>query len=188
MAWKGEAQLWPPPSRIPRNPALLVVKATLKNLAAYSADYVPLEALDILTSYLLSWAATVAPFDMLTAEQLLMAAASDEGALQAACLSRKQRGGDLTAATARQVLVQNVCRAITRAVQQAKEGLLISSIVQRFLLDLPLRLLVLLLGRLLLLLRSTATTGAPLLEASGKTSGKWAGPARIMHTMAKINP
>ena len=84
--------------------------------------------------------------------------------------------------------MQNVCRAITRAVQQAKEGLLISSIVQRFLLDLPLRLLVLLLGRLLPLLRSTATTGAPLLEASGKTSGKRAGPARIMHTMAKINP
>ena len=68
-----------------------------------------------------------------------------------------------------------------------KEGLLISSIVQRFLRDLALRLLVLLLGRLLPLLRSTATTGAPLLEA-GKTSGKRAGPARIMHTMAKINP
>ena len=31
-------------------------------------------------------------------------------------------------------------------------------------------------------------TGAPLLETSGKTSGKRAGPARIMHTMAKINP
>ena len=60
--------------------------------------------------------------------------------------------------------------------------------MQRFLLDLPLRLLVLLLGRLLPLLRSTATTGAPLLEASGKMSGKRAGPARIMHTMAKINP
>ena len=174
---------------IPRNPALLVGKATLKDLAAYSADFVPPEALDTLASYLLSWAATIAPFDMLTAEQLLMAAASDDGALQAArILSRKQRRGDLTFATARQVLVQNVCRAISRAVKQAKEGLLISSIVQRFLLDLPLRLLVLLLGRLLPLLRSTATTGAPMLEASGKTSGQRAGPARIMHTMAKINP
>ena len=123
---------------IPRNPALLVVKATLKDLAAYSADFVPPEALDTWASYLLSWAATIAPFDMLTAEQLLMAAASDDGALQAArILSRKQRGGDLTFATARQVLVQNVCRAITRA----KEGQLISSI-----------------------------------------------RARIMHTMAKINP
>ena len=120
---------------IPRNPAFLAVKATLKDLAAYSADFVPPEALD--TLYLLSWAATIAPFDMLTAEQLLMAAASDDGALQAArILSRKQRGGDLTFATARHVLVQNVCRAITRAVKQAKEGLLISSIVQRFLLDL----------------------------------------------------
>ena len=166
---------------IPRNPALLVVKATLKDLAAYSADFVPPEALDTLASYLLSWAATIAPFDMLTAEQLLMAAASDDGALQAArILSRKQ----LTFATARQVLVQNVCRAITRAVKQAKEGLLISSIVQRFLLDLPLRLLVLLLGRLLPLLRSTATTGAPMLEASGKTSGKRASSGRHGFTLA----
>ena len=107
---------------IPRNPALLVVKATLEDLAAYSADFVPPQGLDTLASYLLSWAATIAPFDMLTAEQLLMAAASDDGALQAArILSRKQRGGDLTSATARQVLVQNVCRAITRAVKQAKE-------------------------------------------------------------------
>ena len=64
---------------IPRNPALMVVKATLKDLAAYSADFVPPEALDTLASYLLSWAATIAPFDMLTAEQLLMAAASDDG-------------------------------------------------------------------------------------------------------------
>ena len=174
---------------IPRNPAFLVVKATLKDLAAYSADFVPPEALDTLASYLLSWAATIAPFEMLTAEQLLLAASSDDGALQAArALSLKLRCGDLTFATARHVLVQNLCRAITRAVKQAKEGPLISSIVQRFLLDLPLRLLVLLLGRLLPLLRSTATTGAPLVEASGKTSGKRAGPARIMHTMAKINP
>ena len=174
---------------IPRNPAFLAVKATLKDLAAYSADFVPPEALDTLASYLLSWAATIAPFEMLTAEQLLLAAASDDGALQAARgLSLKQRGGDLTFATARHVLVQNLCRVITRAVKQAKEGPLLSSIVQRFLLDPPLRLLVLLLGRLLPLLRSTATPGAPLLEASGKTSGKRAGPARIMHTMAKVNP
>ena len=31
---------------IPHNSALLVVKATLKDLAAYSADYIPPEALD----------------------------------------------------------------------------------------------------------------------------------------------
>ena len=142
---------------IPRNPAFLAVKATLKDLAAYSADFVPPEALDTLAPYLLSWSATIAPFEMLTAEQLLLAASSDDGALQAArALSLKQRGGDLTFATARHVLVQNLCRAITRGVKQAQEGPLISSIVQRFLLDLPLRLLVLLLGRLLPLLRSTA--------------------------------
>ena len=72
-------------------------------------------------------------------------------------------------------------RHATQAVQQAKEGLLISSIVQRFLLDLPLRLLVLLLGRLLPLLRSTATTGTLLLEASGKTSGKRTCPHHAHH-------
>ena len=157
---------------IPRNPAFLAVKATLKDLAAYSADFVLPKALDTLASYLLSWAATIAPFEMLTAEQLLLAASSDDGALQAArALSLKQRGGDLTFATARHVLVQNLCRAITRALKQAKEGPLISSIVQRFLLDLPLRLLVLLLGRLLPLLRSTATPGAPLLGGVGQD--KW---------------
>ena len=93
---------------VPRNPAFLAVKATLKDLAAYSADFVPPEALETLASYLLSWAAKIAPFEMLTAEQLLLAASSDDGALQAArALSLKQR--DLTFATARHVLVQNLC-------------------------------------------------------------------------------
>ena len=74
---------------VPRNPAFLTVKATLK-VAAYSADFVPPEALDELASYLLSWAATIAPFEMLSAEQLRLAAAGDQEALQAAqALSRK---------------------------------------------------------------------------------------------------
>ena len=64
---------------VPRNPAFLTVKATLKNLAAYDADFAPLEALDELASYLLSWAATIAAFEMVSAEQLRMAAASDHG-------------------------------------------------------------------------------------------------------------
>ena len=86
---------------VPRNPAFLTVKATLKDLAAYSADFVPPEALDELASYLLSWAATIAPFEMLSAEQLRLAAASDQGALQAAqSLSRKQRGAELTLSSA----------------------------------------------------------------------------------------
>ena len=47
---------------VPRNPAFfLTVKATLKNLAAYDADFAAPEALDELASYLLSWAATIAP-------------------------------------------------------------------------------------------------------------------------------
>ena len=152
---------------VPRNPAFLSVKATLKNLAAYDADFAPPEALDELASYLLSWAATIAPFEMLSAEQLRLAAA---------VLSRKQQGAVLTFATARPVLVQNLCDAITQNGKRHKEALLVSSIVQRFFSELPLRLLVILLGRLLPLLRSTATPGTLLL------------PARIMHTMASIHP
>ena len=135
---------------VPRNPAFLTVKATLKNLAAYDADFAPLEALDELASYLLSWTATIAPFEMLSAEQLRMVAASDHGALQAAqALSRKQQSAVLTFATARPVLVQNLCQAITQNGKRHKETLLVSSIVQRFFSELPLRLLVILLGRLL---------------------------------------
>ena len=50
---------------VPRHPALLAVKANLVELSAYSAAYMPAEAVEELTSYLLSWAATVAPFKML---------------------------------------------------------------------------------------------------------------------------
>ena len=172
-----------------RNPAFLSVKATLKHLAAYTAEFAPPEALDELASYLLSWAATVAPFEMLSAEQLRLAAASDQEALQAAqALSRKQLKDALTFPTARPVLVQNLGDAITRTGKSHKEALLVNSIVQRFFSELPLRRLVILLGRLLPLLRSTATPGTPLLQASGKTAGCKAGPARIMHTMASITP
>ena len=125
----------------------------------------PLEVLDELASYFLSWAATIAPFDMLSAEQLRMAAASDHAALQAVqALSCKQQSAVLTFATARPVLVQNLCEAITR-IKRHKETLRVSSIVQRFFSELPLRLLVFLFGRLLPLLRSTATPGTPLLQA-----------------------
>ena len=153
---------------VPRNPAFLTVKATLKDLAAYSADFVAPEALDELALYLLSWAATIAPFEMLLAEQLRFAAASDQEALQAAqSLSRKQRGAELTLSSAWLVLIQNLCNALIRTGKQHKEALL----VQRFFTDLPLRLLVILLGRLLPLLRSTATPGTSLIQASGKTWG-----------------
>ena len=78
------------------------VKATLKHLAAYIAEFAPPEALDELVSYLLSWAATVAPFEMLSAEQLRLAAASNQDALQAAqALFRKQQKETLTFTTAR---------------------------------------------------------------------------------------
>ena len=123
---------------------------------------------------------------MLSAEQLRLAAATDQGALEAAqTLSRKQRGAELTLSSVRPILIQNLCDALTG--KHHKEALLVGSIVQRFFTHLPLRLLVILLGRLLPLLRSTAMPGTPLIQASGKTAGKKAGPARIMHTMASIN-
>ena len=62
---------------VPSNPALLVVRASLKQLSAYTIDFVPLESLDELASYLLSWAATIAPFTTLSADQLRKAATSD---------------------------------------------------------------------------------------------------------------
>ena len=115
-----------------------------------------------------TWAATIAPFEMLSAEQLRMAAASDHGALQAAqALSRKQHSAVLTFATARPVLVQSLCEAITQNGKRHKETLLVSSIVQRFFSELPLRLLVILLGRLLPLLRSTATPALCSFKHSG---------------------
>ena len=117
-----------------------------------------------------------------------MAAASDDGALQASqILSRKQRGSDLTFATARQVLVQNVCRTITRAVKQAKEGLLISSIVQRFLLDLPLWLLVLLAGCFPCCAPRPPREPQCWRRRARQVENELALPASL-HTMAKINP
>ena len=49
-------------------PVLLAVKASLKDLAAYSNDFVPPDTLEQLTTYLLSWTSAIALFRMLTAE------------------------------------------------------------------------------------------------------------------------
>ena len=59
---------------VPRHPALLAVKATLPELCAYSATFAPPDALEELTAYLLSWAASAAPFQPLTAAQMQRAA------------------------------------------------------------------------------------------------------------------
>ena len=99
---------------VPRNPAFLSVKATLKHLAAYTAEFAPPEALDELASYLLSWTATVAPFEMLSAEQLRLQAAQT--------LFRKQQKDTFTFTTARPVLVQNLCDAIIRTGKRHKEA------------------------------------------------------------------
>ena len=91
----------PLPGDLPRNSALLVVKATLKD-RAYSVDFVPPEAFHILASYLLSWAAPIASLcsqlsNCLWRRPVVMVPQA------ARILSRKQRGDDLTFATARQL-------------------------------------------------------------------------------------
>ena len=96
---------------VPRHPALLAVKATLPELCAYSATFAPPDALEELTAYLLSWAASAAPFQPLTAAQLQRAAASDEGAHRVAKLLL-QRG--LPADTARVALLEGLCSSLTR--------------------------------------------------------------------------
>ena len=69
---------------VPTYLAMLAAKADLAALCAYSTRYVPPDALEELTAYLLSWAASTSPFQLLTAKQLREAAASDNGAVGAA--------------------------------------------------------------------------------------------------------
>ena len=173
---------------VPSNPALLVVRASLKQLSAYTIDFVPLESLDELASYLLSWAATIAPFTTLSADQLRKAATSDRGALEAAStLLRRPPDGQLNADECCHTLIDNLCVAITTSRQHSKEAQVVTNIVRRFLGGLHLRQLVILLGRILPLLRSQATPGTTVIQASGRAAAR-AGPARIMHTMATISP
>ena len=173
---------------VPSNPALLVVRASLKQLSAYTIDFVPLESLDELASYLLSWAATIAPFTTLSADQLRKAATSDRGALEAAStLLRRPPDCQLNAEECCHTLIDNLCVAITTSRRHSKEAQVITNIVRRFLGGLHLRQLVILLGRILPLLRSQATPGTTVIQASGRAAAR-AGPARIMHTMATISP
>ena len=46
---------------VPAYPAMLAAKADLAALCAYSTRYVPPDALEELTAYLLSWAASTSP-------------------------------------------------------------------------------------------------------------------------------
>ena len=138
--------------------------------------------------YLLSWAATIAPFTTLSADQLRKAATSDRGALEAAyTLLRRPPDSQLTAEVCCHTLIDNLCVAITTSRRHSKEAQVITNIVRRFLGGLHLRQLVILLGRILPLLRSQATPGTTVIQASGRAAAR-AGPARIMHTMATISP
>ena len=165
---------------VPRHPALLAVKATLPELCAYSASFAPPEALEELTAYLLSWAASAIPFQALTADQLRRAAASDEGAHRVAELLLQRR---LAADTARAALLKGLCRSLTRRAHHASGANLVSSVFLRLLSTIPLRLLVIL---LLPLLQSTAVPGVPLLQASGKSASGKPAAASLMHTMARL--
>ena len=135
---------------VPRYPALLAVQASLPDLCAYSASFVALDALEELTAYLLSWAASAMPLKRLTAKQLKRAA-SDDGAHRAAELLL-DRG--LQADTARTALLDGLCSSPARRARHANGAHLVSRVFLRLLATMPLRLLVILLGRLLPLLQS----------------------------------
>ena len=152
---------------LPRHPALLAVKASLPDLCAYSATFAPPDALEELTAYLLSWAASAAPFQPLSAFELQRAAASDEGAHRVAELLLQRA---LPADTARGALLEGFCSSLTRRARPASGAQLVSKVFRRLLAAMPLRLLVIMLGRLLPLLQSTAVPGVPLVQASGKTA------------------
>ena len=116
------------------------------------------------------------------------AATSDRGALEAAStLLRRPPDGQLNADECCHTLIDNLCEAITTSRRHSKEAQVITNIVRRFLGGLHLRQLVILLGRILPLLRSQATPGTTVIQASGRAAAR-AGPARIMHTMATISP
>ena len=65
-------------------PSLLAVHANLEDLCAYSNSYLPLTALEELTAYLLSSAASCSPFPLLTPDKLCSGGDSNIGALLAA--------------------------------------------------------------------------------------------------------
>ena len=170
---------------VPRHPALLAVTATLPELCAYSATFAPPDALEELTAYLLSWAASAVPFQPLTADQLRRAAASDEGAHRVAELLLQRRLPD---ETARVALLEGFCSSLTRRARHTNSVKLVSRVFLRLLSTMPLRLLVILLGRLLPLLQSTAVPGVPLVQASGKSASGKPAAASLMHTMARLPP
>ena len=163
---------------VPSRPGLLAVKATLADLCAYSASFVPPDALEELTAYLLSWAASAVPFQPLTAEHPKRAAASDTGAHRAAELLLERR---LEPGTACPALLEGLCDSLTRRARHPAGAHLVSSVFLRLLATMPLRLLVILLGRLLPLLQSTAVPGVPLLQASGRSASGKPVAASLMH-------
>ena len=119
---------------VPRHPALLAVKASLPDLCAYSAVFAPPDALEELTAYLLSWAASTAPFKPLTAFELQRAAASDEGAHRVAELLLQRA---LLADTARIALLDGFCSSLTRRARHAGGAQLVSKVFRRLLSAMP---------------------------------------------------
>ena len=105
-----------------------------------------------------TWAAAAAPFQPLTAEQLRRAAASDEGAHRVADLLLQRW---LPAETARAPFSQVCAKASRDVLATPVAPTFVSSVFVRLLSAMPLRLLVILLGRLLPLLQSTAVPGVP---------------------------
>ena len=156
---------------VPTYPAMLAAKADLATLSAYSTRYVPPQPCH-----------GPSPFQLLAAKQLQAAAATDEGAVFAAELLLQSQ---LTRDQARDALLEGLCRNLTRKSRHANGARLIGHVFRRLLASMPMRLVVILLGRLLPLLQSTAVPGVPLLQSAGR-SGSGRPTATHMHTMATL--
>ena len=169
-------------------PALLAVSATLEDLCAYSNAYLPLSALEELTAYLLSWAASCSPFPLLSPDELRSAGSSTSGALHAAetLLCTRAALQDV-----KEQLLAGFGRSLVTSGEDSPGARLVASIFRRLLEQMPWRLLVILLGRMLPLLHSSSMPGSSILSPIvGEQQGTRRAPRHqahritIMHTMA----
>ena len=125
------------------SPALLAVQATLEDVCAYSNAYLPLTALEELTAYLLSWAASFSPFPLLMPDKLCSAGNSNSGALQAA---ESLLGTRVGLPDVKEQLLAGLGRSLVTIGDDSPGACLVASIFRRLLDKMPWRLLVILLG------------------------------------------
>ena len=141
-------------------PALLAVYATLEDLCAYSNAYLPLSALEELTAYLLSWAASCSPFPLLPPDKLRNAGSSNSGALHAAEALLCTR---VALQDVKDQLLAGLGRSLVTSGEDSPGARLVASVFRRLLEQMPWRLLVIL-GRMLPLLHSSSMPGSSILS------------------------